>query len=105
MNMRTHTTARTTILGCDEATVVYTRALDRVSVALQHLPATTLDTLLHGRSTRRHLTDADHAALRSYQRTVQRIQRAGHGDLIDDQLDGFLSAVHADRTFRLPWAA
>lgn len=109
MNTTTTTTtprtSRGVLLGGDEAIEIYLRALDRVSVALSHLPATTLDSLLHGRTTRRRLTDNDHAALRTYQRTVRRMHRAGHGELIDDQLDGFLSAIHADRTFRLPRAA
>ena len=85
--------------------MMHSRALDTVSVALKHLPVATLDTLIHDRISRRVLTDSDRDALRAYRRVVDRVRATGHGDLIEDQLEGFLSAVKADRHFRLFWAA
>ena len=93
------------VLGTDEAIMMHSRALDTVSVALKHLPVATLDTLVHDRISRRVLTDSDRDALRAYRRVVDRVRATGHGDLIEDQLEGFLSAIKADRHFRLPWAA
>lgn len=88
------------LLTCDEANAVIVTALNTVTLTLtSRLPYPTIAAVLYGRPTRRRLTNYEHTALGHFRDELQQVRSAGHGGLIDAQIDGFLSALESDPHF------
>jgi hypothetical protein len=80
------------MLSRDEALCAHSAVLD---VACMLLADETIDAA--------HLTLLNRSTLvaEMYWSVVDRIVDAGHGDIIDDQFDGYFSALRVDAGFRL----
>ena len=89
------------LLTADEAIGVTVAALDTAAAVLcVRLPTTTVAALLRERSSRRELTRAERAAVATYRRALDGVRAAGHGDVIQDQVEGYMSALACDPGFR-----
>ena len=94
------------LLTTDEATLLHTRALHRLTRQLNQYPVDTITDLLHGKPVVLGETHRD--AYATYRRAVTLITNNGHGHLLGDEIDGYISALQANDTTepaRLPHAA
>lgn len=88
------------LLTLDEATRCIVRELDCVTTVLrgQHRPAT-IALLLHGKPSRAKLGETECRAVARFQRRRKSIERLGYGGLVNEQVDGYLSALTIDHYF------
>lgn len=92
---------RALLLTADEAIGLTVVALDAVSAVLcVRLPVKTVAALLHERPSRRQLSKSERAAIAKYGRALAGVRMAGHGGLIADQVEGYVSALESDPGFR-----
>ena len=88
------------VMDCQDATIKVVRALDRITGTLRvRHRHRTVELLLTGRPSQAKLTEEERDALRAFGRTVAAVAAAGHGGIVDGQIEGYLSALEVDPGF------
>jgi hypothetical protein len=89
----------------DEAIEAIVESIDAyVRVLRRRHDTRSIDRLLRQRHTRQPLTIAEQRARSRYAEALKPIRRCGHGDLIGDQVEGYVSALEVDPCFASPAA-
>jgi hypothetical protein len=83
------------MLSRDEAISVHTAALDVICAMFDNLTPNQILTMLSSSSRR-----SDSPVIATYTSVVDRIVHAGHADIIDEQTEGYFSALSVDVGFR-----
>ena len=93
------------LLTSDEAICHIVLAIDAIVPVLKRQQGdAAICALLRCKRTRQRLNLPEQRAVDRYRATLDHVRRAGHGDLICDQIEGYISALLVEPGFQSPAA-